>query len=202
MFADETRDNETELRGRENFKINVFYVVWDSLVQDLRRRLESYSEVESTLKCFFINDQNIIDDSLEKLSVKYQGDIKSSNLREEFQHFQILCKNSNSVTINQKFKLAQSVRSIFPNIITLLEIYFTIPLPNTSAARSFSALKRVKNCLRSTMGKNRLDALSLLNVESDSMDNIDAGSLIKRLCIEESKKKIYFKGSFIKKINI
>ena len=86
VFADETRDNETELRGRENFKINVFYVVCDSLVQDLRRRLESYSEVESTFKCFFTNDQNIIDDSLEKLSVKYQGDIESSNLREKFQH--------------------------------------------------------------------------------------------------------------------
>ena len=177
------------MRVRVNFKINVFYVVCDSLVHDLRRRLESYSEVESTFKCFFINDQNIIDDSLEKLSVKYQGDIKSSNLREEFQHFQILCKNSNSVTINQKFKLAQSVRSIFPNIITLLEIYFTIPLSNTFAERSFSALKRVKNCLRSTMGKNRLDALSLLNVESDSMDNIDADSLIKDFALKEARRK-------------
>ena len=172
MFAGETRNNETEYRGRDDSKMNVFYVVCDSLVQDLRRRLESYSEVEPTFKCFFTNDQNIIDDSLEKLSVKYQGDIESSNLREEFQHFQILCKNTNSDTINQTFELAQSVRSTFPDFITLLEIYFTIPLSNTFAERSFSALKRVKNCLRSTMGQNRLDELSLLNVESDSMDNI------------------------------
>ena len=70
VFAGETRNNETEYRGRDDSKMNVFYVVCDSLVQDLRRRLESYSEVEPTFKRFFTNDQNIIDDSLEKLCVK------------------------------------------------------------------------------------------------------------------------------------
>lgn len=144
IFENETRENEIELKGRQNFKVNVFYVICDGLAQELQRRLESYSELESTFKCFFTNDDKLIDESLTNLSAKYQGDIETANLKEEFQHFQILCNNTNSESINQKFEQAQSVRSIFPNIITLLEIYLTIPLSNASAERSFS-LKRIKN---------------------------------------------------------
>ena len=126
--------------------------------------MKSYSEIKSTFKCFFTNNNNIIDKFLANLSAKYQGDIETANLKEEFQPFQILCNNTNSETIDQKLKQTQCVRSTFPNIITLLEIYLTIPLSNASAERSFSILKRIKNYLRSTIGQTKLSALSLLYI--------------------------------------
>lgn len=192
MFEDETRENEIELSGRQNFKVNVFYVICDGLARELKRRLESYSKVESTFKCFFTNDDNIIDESLTNLSAKYQGDIEIANLKEEFPHFQILCNNTNSETVYQKLEQAQSVRSTFPNIITLLEIYLTISLSNASAERSFSTLKRIKNYLRSTMGQTRLDALSLLYIENKNMDNIDSDAIIKDFALKKARKKYIY----------
>ena len=37
----------------------------------------------------------------------------------------------------------------FPNVAIILRIYLTLPVANTKGERSFSALKRVKNHLRS-----------------------------------------------------
>ena len=57
--------------------------------------------------------------------------------------------------------------SLFPNIRVLLTILCTLPVTSCSAERSFSALKRIKTPLRTTMGNTRLSALALLNVHRD-----------------------------------
>jgi len=59
--------------------------------------------------------------------------------------------------------------NIFPNVNIALPIYLARPIFGTSfeGERSFSVLKRVKNYLRSTLGQNRMTALSLLSIESE-----------------------------------
>ena len=57
--------------------------------------------------------------------------------------------------------------SLFPNIRVLLTILCTLPVTSCSAERSFSALKRIKTPLCTTMGNTRLSALALLNVHRD-----------------------------------
>ena len=69
MFADETEENYIELRGPQDFKVNVFCVMRDGLKQELRRILESYSEVQYAFKCVFTNDDNIVDESLNNQSI-------------------------------------------------------------------------------------------------------------------------------------
>ncbi|CAC5372028.1 unnamed protein product [Mytilus coruscus] len=59
-------------------------------------------------------------------------------------------------------------KELYPNIFCILQILLTMPPSTTTAAeRSFSALKRVKTYLRSTMGQDRLSSLALLHVHSD-----------------------------------
>jgi len=57
--------------------------------------------------------------------------------------------------------------NIFPNVNIALPIYLAIFGTSFEGERSFSVLKRVKNCLRSTLGQNRMTALSLLSIESE-----------------------------------
>jgi len=52
----------------------------------------------------------------------------------------------------------------FPNIRQLLLILAVLPVPTSTSERSFSSLKRIKSYLRTTMGENRLNGLSLLNI--------------------------------------
>lgn len=49
----------------------------------------------------------------------------------------------------------------FPENHKLLKIFATIPFRRASAERSFSALRLLTTCLRSTMGQERLTALAM-----------------------------------------
>ena len=63
-------------------------------------------------------------------------------------------------------------RDILPNFTKLIKITWTVPLSSCSAERSFSCLRRVKTCVRSMMGQERLSSLALLQIERDiRMDN-------------------------------
>ena len=66
---------------------------------------------------------------------------------------------------------------LFPNISTLLRIMSTIPVTSCEAERTFSALRRLKPFLRTTMGENRLRSLTLLhvhrNIAIDLEDAVD-----------------------------
>ena len=57
--------------------------------------------------------------------------------------------------------------SYYANIGILLRILCTLPVTSCSFERSFSALKRIKTFLRSSMGNERLTALTLLHIHRD-----------------------------------
>ena len=70
-------------------------------------------------------------------------------------------KNAGEMQITDKLVNA------FPNVIIALRIYLAIFGTTCEGERLFSVLKRVKNCLRSTLGQDRMAALSLLSIESE-----------------------------------
>jgi hAT family C-terminal dimerisation region len=53
-------------------------------------------------------------------------------------------------------------RSLFPELLKLMQILAVIPAWSAPAERSFSALIRVKTCLRSTMSQAKLNRVGLL----------------------------------------
>lgn len=57
--------------------------------------------------------------------------------------------------------------NIFPNFYKLLQAALTIPISSASCERSFSAMRRIKTWLRSTMTNDRFTNLSILNIEKD-----------------------------------
>ena len=58
-------------------------------------------------------------------------------------------------------------KDLYPSIYAILSILVTIPSSSATAERSFSAMKRIKNYLRSTMGDDRLSSLALLHVHRE-----------------------------------
>jgi len=55
-----------------------------------------------------------------------------------------------------------------------------MPAPNASSERSFSALRRVKSYLRTTIGQSRLNYLMLLHVHKERTDNLDLRSVLNK----------------------
>lgn len=58
-------------------------------------------------------------------------------------------------------------------IITLMQLILVLPATNATSERSFSAMRRVKNYLRSTMGQERLNHLMVLHVHKSETDSLD-----------------------------
>ena len=64
----------------------------------------------------------------------------------------------------------------FPNILTAMRIFGTIPVTTCTCERSISTLRRLKTFMRSTMGQKRLNALALINILREV--NIDMEKVI------------------------
>ena len=69
----------------------------------------------------------------------------------------------------------------FPTITRLRHIFATLPVTTATSERSFSALKRLKTYLRSTMKEERLNALAMLYVHRDIP--LDGEAVIDRFAV-------------------
>ena len=66
----------------------------------------------------------------------------------------------------------------YPNVSIAYQILLTVPVTVASAERSFSKLKLLRNCLRTTMLQERLNGLAMCSIEKDILDNIDLDTII------------------------
>ena len=73
-------------------------------------------------------------------------------------------------TICEILTTVPMAREIFSEVDKLVRIYMTIPVTTTTVERSFSALRRIKTYLRSTMTEARLNNLMLLHAHTDLFD--------------------------------
>lgn len=124
----------------------------------------------------------------------YKDDLEMS-FPTECLHFSELLKGSDlknekySVTDLLSLMRAKNLQTVFPNIDIALRIFVSMAVSVCSAERSFSALKRIKSYLRSTMDEDRLNSLAILAIESDLTTNIDFESTINDFAARKSRRK-------------
>ena len=75
------------------------------------------------------------------------------------------------VSILSDLSVAQ--RGAFSEVFTVMKLLLVMPATNATSERSFSALRRVKTYLRSSMGQMRLNNLMVLHVHKDLTDGLD-----------------------------
>ena len=63
--------------------------------------------------------------------------------------------------------LMQFVRYIFPTLFIAYRLLLTIKFSIASCERSFSKLKLIKTCIRSSMLQERLTSLALISIEKE-----------------------------------
>lgn len=80
-----------------------------------------------------------------------------------------ISKPSNVGSLPEIFKIfcKSKLKTVFPNLYSLLKIAVTLPVTSVTTERSFSKLKRVKTDLRSTIGGDRLEGLITIASEWD-----------------------------------
>ena len=176
----------------------------DNLSTCLQKRIDAYPHVLELFACLLF--WMIVD----RLVAEYPNDW-NSHLRNEILQIKLFFVESKS-----PFELLRSIsdlgiRSTFPNIYVALKVIFTLHVTNCVGERSFSALARIKNKLRSSMTQMNLNSLALLSIESEFVKTIH-NCYFRRFCNKEGTEgsrylncyflKVFFKHFFLNKQNI
>ena len=139
----------------------LYLPVCDTLIGQLEFRFDKDSlviakSVDAVLHC----DK----DGIKPLVDKYANilDIDRQVLASEMELFS---STDNDIT----FDVIQHelTEDIYPQYYRMVQLALTLPVGSATAERSFSAMRRIRNWLRSTMGQGRFSSLALLNIECD-----------------------------------
>lgn len=102
-------------------------------------------------------------DKLKQVGSTLQNFYNLENVLEELEKWQHYWKDK---SCDVSFFDLFSECKFFPNILTLVQIFLTLP-STCSTERSFSTLRRVKTWLRATTSENRLNGLCMLSIHRE-----------------------------------
>ena len=84
-------------------------------------------------------------------------------------------------------------KSAFPNLFKSIQISLTILVSTAQCERCFSALKRIKTYLRSTMNNERLANVAILSIEREIAKQISLEAVVDIFAAEDNNRKIVLK---------
>ena len=187
----------------DRFRSRVFYAVIDIASSQISSRFQSFYEVVG--KFDLLHPQKLLAMSKKELQVASQNLIQIYPELEPSFYFELLqlrmsfeneIKNEPTMTIREFAELLfvtyHSAASAFPNVLTTLFIFLTLPVTTPAAERSFSKLKLIKNYLRSQMSQERLDDLAVLSIESDIAEQMNHSAVAKSFANAKVRKVSFY----------
>lgn len=194
-----------ELTPGQKFKISTFFPIIDNLVSALGKRQQAYVSLQNKFGVFreMKNTPNLSPDIIKKKSMNllksYPNDLEVDLVDEMLQFSKLLSTplfesvGGSEDTVPLEMDLFQlisrhSIQSTFPNVTVALNIYLCMMVSNCSGERSFSKLKIIKNELRNTMNQRRLNSLTLMSIEHDTLRQLDTQTIIKDFAAQKARK--------------
>lgn len=86
---------------------------------------------------------------------------------------------------------SKELNDVFSNLNVVLRFIHNTAVVNYTGERAFLLLKRVKNYLRSSISKKRLNALFLLNLENKLLNSKNVNDLINDFSSKRVRKKMF-----------
>ena len=186
---------EADAEPSSHFKEEVFDVLMDRVVKELNDRYTAVMEIDNNfglLWKYLSMEDDDIKHSAKQLVLIYSTDI-SGSLGDEIISLKAIHPANLGKDALPPLDLLNKIKqlkldSLFPNIVVMLRIFLTLPVTVAQAERSFSALARVKNVLRSTMLQERLSSLGTLAMEPDLCRNINFDAVIDDFANRKARK--------------
>lgn len=157
------------------------------LLLSITSDFESYEEEFNFIVDFYGSDidSNTLKVQLDTLSTSYgqvMGDTKNVRLSDVLEFFR---------------QLSKPMRGMFSEVVTLIKLLLVMPATNASSERTFSALRRIKTYLRTTMTQTRLNCVMVLHVHKDRTDLLELVSVANNF-ISENERRLCIFGRFSK----
>lgn len=92
-------------------------------------------------------------------------------------------------------QLGSAEKALLSEIIIIMKLILVMPATNATSERSFSAMRRVKSYLRSTMHQERLNHLMVLHVHKDKTDQLFLPDIASEF-VSKSERRFQVFGKF------
>lgn len=83
-------------------------------------------------------------------------------------------------------------KEMFSEVLRLIKIFYTIPVTTSTAERAFSALRRLKTYLRTTMNQPRLNHAMTICVRKERTDKINLDEIANSFITVNERRRNYF----------
>ena len=189
VILESTGSSEAQTTSQE-FKVGVYYPVLDAFLLELHERFSGRNvELMKAIHACNPHCSQFLDpEQLQPLAACYNLDSESLNMESR------LCKRTLAKrklkSTSEVFKELLPLKEAFPTLLKVLQIALTICVSSASCERSFSALKRIKTYLRSTMQEERLVNLALLSVEQEISQTVNLEDVIDKFCTADKNRRI------------
>nr|XP_027201635.1 zinc finger MYM-type protein 1-like [Dermatophagoides pteronyssinus] len=192
---DSEGDDEPKSSPEDRYRIDYFLIIIDQALESFRNRFQYYRNHHEMFGPFYDSDrlkslsESELDTCGRTIASVMGEDIECSDLVNEIRLSREVLPSNLGLSQTLKYFSDNHLLELYPNLVILLRILSTLPITVASAERSFSKLKLIKTYLRSTIGKDRFNALALLSIEQEFVNNIDFSDLAYRFAVNQSKSK-------------
>lgn len=160
----------------EDYYKPIYFEAFDTVIARIKDRFDQegyhkYSKLEKLLmkKC----DEESSDDVLDF----YGDDFVKDDLLAQLDNFHANHSFDPGFSIHDVFlvfkNMSEGERALLKEVVKLARLILVLPATNAVSERSFSAMRRTKNYLRTTMSQQRFNSLMLLHINKDYTDKLD-----------------------------
>ena len=163
----------------------VYYEALDFVVQAVRDRFDQpgYRVYRNLLELLLKACKGkAYQDELEAVLGIHKDDLSRLELEAQLPLLKPLCKEvceelaenfSVCDAVHVLSELSFAERTAFSGVWSVAKLLLVLPATNATSERSFSALRRVKTYLRTTMTQERLNNLLVLHIHKDRVDRLN-----------------------------
>ena len=165
----------------ETFYCQIYYEAVDLITSSIKGHFDQEDfKIYVACEQLIINslNDNDTEEDYKKVTDFYDSDFDGEKLK---LHLRILSESFRGKEIDTNIRnvvshlksMSNAQLEIISEVVTLVKIILVMPATNATSKRSFSALRRIKTYLRSTMSQNRLNHLMMLYVHKELLDKLE-----------------------------
>ena len=181
---------------------SIYFEAIDTLVQCIMRRFDQPGfKVYRNLETLLLKGARGANFDAELSSVQnlYQNDFNIELLKIQLSLLKShLEKSTNDPSLKDIITYLRSLKTcstFLSEVVKLVTLILVAPATNATSERSFSALRRVKTYLRTTMSQPRLNHLMVLHIHKDYCDTLNLEQCANEFCANSEHRRNIF-GSF------
>ncbi|KAK7132902.1 hypothetical protein R3I93_019224 [Phoxinus phoxinus] len=161
------RPNVSTESVEDHYRVNLFYPFIDHITTELDERFSESNEPALLAAYLVPKSLKKLSEEREQRMVKwYHEDLPYPNtVDQEVECWRHKFHSEDGVLPASALETLKTTQmAFFPNIQCMLKIFLTLPVTTCECERSFSAMRRLKTWLRSSMSSERLTGLALMHV--------------------------------------